>query len=315
MTQKSDIHAEVTAAIIDALESGNATGKWVKPWVTLGGLPRRHNGDYYQGINCLMLGLIGQARGFTADQWMTFNQAKALGGMVRKGEKSAPCTFYKPLEIKDDATGDDKTIHMIRAYRVFNVDQIDGLPDSYYARPEIDALPAKERNEAAEAAMRACGAIIQETGDNRAYYSPLDDSINLPRFALFRTTDDYLATMAHELTHWTGGQDRLARDQKGTFGTKAYAFEELVAEIGAAFICARLGVAGNHINSHADYIGSWLRLLKEDKKAIFRAAAQAQSAADLVLGHADTKQAKAPRKSAAKAQPAAQPARQFALAL
>jgi antirestriction protein ArdC len=131
--------------------------------------------------------------------------------------------------------------------------------------------------------LRATGAAIAEDGGNRAFYNIGADSIHLPAFDAFLSTDDYLATLAHELCHWTGAKHRLDRPQLNRFGSPAYAEEELVAEIGAAFVCSRLGIAGNHINSHAGYVDSWLQALKADKKAIFRAAAAAQRAADMVL--------------------------------
>lgn len=284
---KTDLYETVTATIIEALEAG--TKPWSRPWGTVPGaeLQRRSTGQDYRGINQLILGLVAGARGYASPYWLTFKQALDLGGNVRKGEKSTEIVFYKRLEVKDreapegsDAT---KQIPMLRSYRVFNAEQCDGLPERFHPKP-IALVARHERGGPAELALRSCGADIRE-GGARAYFSPSADYVQMPPLDAFDTIGGYLATLAHELTHWTGGKARLDRDQAGGFGSKSYAFEELVAEMGAAFTCARLGVAGEHIDSHAAYLASWLKCLREDKRAIFRAAALAQTAADLVLAN------------------------------
>ena len=277
-----DIHQEVTDQIVAAIEAG--TRPWSCDWLQ-GGLPRRSTGEHYRGINLILLGMVASNRGYASPTWLTFNQAKALGGCVRKGEKGAPIVFFKKLErteVNDAGEEETRGIPMLRGYTVFNVDQVDGLPTGFGA-PELTTLPPKARDLAAERALRSSGATIREDGGSRAYYSRRDDSVHLPAFERFTSTGGFLATLAHELVHWTGAPSRLDRAKGKAFGDADYAFEELVAEIGAAFTCARLGVAGEHIESHAAYVGSWLRALKNDKRAIFRAAALAQSAADLVL--------------------------------
>lgn len=277
-----DIHQETTDRIIAAIETG--TAPWQCDWLATG-LPCRSNGENYRGINLLLLGMVAADRGYGSPTWMTFNQAKALGGSVRKGERGAPIVFYKQLErtqVNDAGEEEIRGIPMLRGYTVFNVDQIDGLPDGYGAANPT-ALQPKERDLAAEAALRRSGADIREDGGSRAFYSRRDDTVHLPRFDVFKTTGGFLATMAHELVHWTGAPSRLDRVKGKAFGDTAYAFEELVAEIGAAFVCARLGVAGEHIESHAAYVANWLQVLRDDKRAIFRAAALAQAAADRIL--------------------------------
>lgn len=255
MTNKPDIYQTVTDAIIDSLEAGR--GDWQERWQGLSlSSPLRATGEHYRGINALLLGLIGYSKGYANPTWMTFNQAKTLGGMVRKGEKSSPVVFFKEIDIDDpdapDADDDGKVQRrMARGYRVFNVDQIDGLPDRFAIADEAGELPAKDRDERAEAALRSSGAVIEETGDARAYYQPSADRINMPHFDRFYSTGGYLATLAHELTHWTGAAHRLDREGIANRDLENVAFEELIAEIGAAFICARLGVAGDHIDSHA----------------------------------------------------------------
>lgn len=286
---KIDAYQTVTDAIVDAIEAGR--GAFRNRWIGAGNSnPLRVTGEQYRGINSFTLGLISWARGYQSPHWMTFKQALDLGGAVRKGEKSSPVVFYKQLEIERDGgegeDGERETIRMARLYRVFNVDQIDGLPDRFRLAEPTETLPAKERNAAAESVLRATGARIAEDGGNRAFYDIAADSVHLPAFDRFLSTDDYLATLAHELCHWTGAKHRLDRPQLNRFGSPAYAEEELVAEIGAAFVCNSLGIAGEHVEDHAGYVESWLKALKNDKRHIFKAAAAAQAAADLVLGKA-----------------------------
>jgi antirestriction protein ArdC len=301
MMAKFDAYEAITAQIIAKLEAG------VRPWRmdwnagetdTAGTgfmppLPRRVTGEHYRGINVLLLWMTAQERRYRADTWMTFNQAKELGGSVRKGEKGTAIVFFKSLTVtkENPATGQDeeRQVPCVRTYTVFNVGQIDGLPDRFYPAASAPiALPSstgKARDLIAETALRSCGAVINE-GGARAFYAPGPDMVQMPDFDRFETTGGYLATLAHELCHWTGHKSRLARNFTGQFGSKDYAAEELVAEIGAAFVGAQLGILGDHIDNHAAYIGSWLKALRNDKRAIFKAASLAQAAADLVLANA-----------------------------
>jgi antirestriction protein ArdC len=320
MTNKPDLHQEITDRFIAALETG--TKPWERDWLSFGE-PLRSTGEAYRGINWLMLSLIGERAGYANPYWMTFKQALDLGGCVRKGEKSSEVVFFKRLEVdgEREGAGDDgepgkRFIPLLRSYRVFNVEQIDGLPEGKFPLPAAVQLPEKERDARAETALRATGASIAEDGGARAYYDRLADAVHLPKFELFRSTGGFLATMAHELVHWTGAPHRLDRVKGARFGDKDYAFEELVAEIGSSFICARLGVAGEHFESHAAYVASWLQALRNDKKAIFKAAALAQVAADLILGDVDRPAVPAPAAVPARRAPkqaAAVP--QFQLAL
>lgn len=289
---KTDTYQDVTNAIVAQLEVG--TKPWRCEWQTggaaspFGALPRRAGGEYYRGINVLLLWLSAGQHGFTAARWMTFKQAIELGGCVRKGEKGTRIVFFKKLEktAPNAETGQDETrlIPMLRTFTVFNVEQIDGLPAEYYPAPFVAADPV-ERDHAAEAALRSCGAAIRESGD-KAFYAPGPDFVNVPELARFSSTGGFLATLSHELCHWTGHKSRLAREFGTRFGSNAYAFEELVAEIGAAFVGARLGIVGDHIDNHAAYLAHWLEVLAQDKRAIFKAAALAQAAADMVLANA-----------------------------
>jgi antirestriction protein ArdC len=211
---------------------------------------------------------------------LTYNQAKDSGGTVRKGEKGTTVVFFKPLTIreKSEIQGDDKekTIPLLRSFTVFNTQQIDGLPEKFTQEiaPQISDF---EDNQAAEYLLSQ--AEIQY-GMSRACFIPSLDKIQLPNKTEFRSIPDFYATALHELTHWTGHKTRLARDFSGRFGDASYAFEELIAELGAAFLCASCGVDGQL--QHSSYIASWLKVLKSDKKAIFTAAAAARKAAEFL---------------------------------
>ncbi len=281
---KTDLYQTVTDRIVAALEAG--TKPWSKPWAG-GGAMRRASGQDYRGINQLLLTLTASHAGYSSPYWFTFKQALEVGGNVRRGEKSTEIVFYKQLTVQDknapEGTDAEKKIPMLRSFRVFNADQCDGLPDRFH--PAAAIVDPKVRDDRAEAALRSSGATINE-GGAQAFYAPGRDAVQMPPFATFATVGGFLSTLAHELTHWTGHSSRLDRLKATPFGTPDYAREELVAEIGAAFICARLGVAGEHIDNHAAYLASWLKALRGDKKLIFKAAAQAQTAADLVLVNA-----------------------------
>lgn len=293
-TQPRDLHAEITARIIAALEAG--TKPWKSDWLK-NGLPLRSTGEEYRGINTLILTHVATQRGYSSPYWLTFNQARELGACVRKGERASPVVFYKQFEVEDDANDDGKRMaRVLRGYSVFNVDQIDGLPTGRFPAP-VKHLNPDNRDSVAETALRSCGADIREGGD-AAYYDRDADLVRLPDFERFKSAGGYLATMAHELAHWTGAPHRLGRAGGKKFGDTDYAFEELVAEISASFICARLGVAGEHFDSHAAYVANWLQALRNDRRMIFKAAALAQTAADLVLAKAGRGEAPARARSA-----------------
>lgn len=278
---KFDTYQDVTDAIIAQLEAG--TKPWQKDWQ--GGsltMPRRFTGVPYRGINVLLLWASAMQQSLAGDRWMTFQQAKQLGGSVRKGSKGTRIVFFKPLEVRDTATGEEKKIPMLRTYTVFNSDQIEGLP-AKYASAAVVPVQGLERDKAAEAALRSCGAMIEEGGPS-AYYTPASDVVTMPDFERFNSSSGYLATLAHELCHWTGHKSRM--DRFGANTRTNYAFEELVAEMGAAFVGARLGIVGEHIENHSAYLASWLKALRNDKRMIFKAATLAQQAADLVLANA-----------------------------
>ena len=284
-TPKTDLYERVTACILASLSNG--ARPWLKPWTTAtaGPLARpiRHNGERFRGVNVVLLWSEAAARGFVSPAWMTYRQAQELGGQVRRAEAGTGIVYagtYQKAETTEAGEEDERSIPFLKTYSVFNVDQIDGLPDRFKIKPTAQPQPLAV-NEAAEDYFRNTGAVIRHGGD-RAYYAPGPDAIQLPQPGAFHTADGYLSTQAHELVHWTGHQGRLNRLFGQRFGDQAYAFEELVAEIGAAFICADLGVTTQIREDHAAYVGHWLQVMKADKRAVFTAAAQAQRAVDLL---------------------------------
>lgn len=265
---------------------------WVKPWSAehaAGRItrPLRHNGQPYTGINILSLWASATGQNFAAPIWMTYRQATELGGHVRKGEKGSPVVYANSITRTeaDPATGDDVAheIHFLKGYVVFNVEQIEGLPAQYtqLAEPRLDVMARISRAESFFAATRA----DLSHGGNRAFYRPSTDTIVLPPFEAFRDAESYYATLAHETTHWTSAKSRLDRDfGSKRFGSEAYAMEELVAELGSAFLCADLDLALEPREDHAEYIAHWIKVLKDDNRAIFTAASHAQRAADFING-------------------------------
>jgi antirestriction protein ArdC len=285
-TPRQDVYSRITNQIIEALEQG--VKPWTQPWNAAHAAghvsrPLRHNGQPYAGINVLTLWASAMTAHYAAPIWMTFKQAIELGGHVRKGERGSPVVYANTISRTeaDEATGDEaeRTIPFLKAYTVFNVEQIEGLPEHFHALVHTSRNP-DERISEAEAFFAATRADIRHGGDC-AYYSPALDYIQMPPFEAFRDAQAYYATLAHEATHWTRHTTRLDRDfGRKKFGDDGYAREELVAELGAAFLCADLGLRLEDRADHAAYIGHWLSVLKDDKRAVFAAAAHAQRAAD-----------------------------------
>ncbi|RMG58382.1 MAG: DUF1738 domain-containing protein [Bacteroidetes bacterium] len=284
---KQDVYQKVTNKIIADLEKGELT--WLKPW-SAGNLegrivkPLRHNGMAYSGINVLMLWGAALEAGYSSPYWMTFKQAKTLGAHVKKGERGNPVVYANTItktEEQEDGSPEERTIPFMKAYTVFNVEQIEGLPDHFYAKPE-PVIDEAQRIAHAEDFFTATRADIRH-GGNRAYYAGGSDHVQMPPFECFHSPESYYATLAHELTHWTKHPKRLDREfGRKKWGDEGYAREELVAELGAAFLCADLGLTPEAGEDHAAYIQSWLKVLKNDKRAIFSAAAHAQRAADFL---------------------------------
>lgn len=276
------IYQQVTDAIIKELENGAAP--WIKPWqadAATGGAD--HNivsGAAYRGVNRLILGMASMAASYNATEWASYNQWQARGAQVLKGQKGTAICFYKPVAGSIDAATGDKTsgYAILKSYSVFNIAQTDAERAPVIADPVAVAFDV---NAQCENVIINTGAIVRHGGD-AAFYMPSTDAIQLPFKTSFETPAHYYATAFHELTHWTGAKSRLNRDHSGRFGNPAYAFEELVAEIGAAYLCADNGIQGEL--RHAGYISSWLKACRNDNTAIFKAAAMAQRAADFIKG-------------------------------
>jgi len=285
-----DVYQQVTDSIVAALEKG--VRPWTRPWAapegqSFGSLPIRSKGIAYQGINVWLLWATAAEKGYTNPQWMTFKQALGLSAAVRKGEKSTMVVFYKTLsKIETNAKGEDvaRNIPLLRAYNVFNVEQIDGLPERFYNKPEpVEVTPRArlERVQRCEAYFAASQSKISH-GGLRAFYAPSVDAIQMPDFDKFIDAESYYATLGHEHIHWSGAESRLKREFGKRFGDDAYAAEELVAEMGSAFICATLGLALVPREDHASYLEHWIKVLKADKRAIFTASSEAQRAVEFL---------------------------------
>jgi antirestriction protein ArdC len=286
---RPDVYARVTGKIIADLKQGMRP--WLKPWSAehaAGRIsrPLRANGKPYQGVNVLMLWGDATEKGFACPVWMTYRQAAELGGQVRKGESGSLVVYADRItRTETDERGEDieRRIPFMKGYTVFNGEQVDGLPAQFCATAAAP-LPAAERIATAERFAEATGAEIHH-GGNQALYAVGSDRIQLPPFESFRDRESYYATLLHELTHWTRHEKRLAREfGRKRWGDAGYAAEELVAELGAAFLCADLGITPAPREDHAAYLSSWLQVLKNDKRAIFSAAAHAQRAADYLHG-------------------------------
>ena len=294
---RTNLYDEVTRKIIAELEAGRIP--WVQPWDASAAagpsLPRNAlTGRRYSGVNVLLLWGAAIEGGHASQHWLTFKQALEAGGSVRKGEKGTTVVYadrFIPETEKARAVerGEDaKAVPFLKRFTVFNVAQCEGLRPGLAVDPA--PLPEREIIPHAEALIAATGADIRIGGD-KAYYSPSGDYVQVPPQPAFRDQVNYYRTVFHELSHHSGAKHRLNRDLSGRIGSKPYAREELCAEISAAFICAALGIMPTV--RHADYVGSWLEVLREDNRAIFRAASQASNAADYILAFAEGDDAEA----------------------
>ncbi|MFC3722009.1 ArdC family protein [Neoaquamicrobium sediminum] len=286
-----DIHARITERIVAQLEEG--VRPWVQPWSAGNAAgritrPLRHNGEPYSGMNVLLLWSEAMERGYDAPIWMTYRQAAELGAQVRKGETSTTVIYASRFtKTETDARGDEveRDIPFLRAYGVFNVAQIDGLPEHYHHRP-VSILDPVERIEHADRFFANTGAVIRH-GGSKAFYAPATDHIQMPPFESFRDAASYVAVLSHESVHWTAAAKRVGRDLSRYGKDRSErAREELVAEIGSALLCADLGIVPElePRPDHAAYLASWLTVLADDKRAIFQAAAHAQRAVTFLHG-------------------------------
>jgi antirestriction protein ArdC len=276
----NNLHADVTARILQSLEAGIAP--WVKPWSATPGRNVPLNvisGKAYQGVNAILL--WGNSGRFATPHYLTYKQALDLGGHVRKGETGfAICKVLQLVSKPKDGAADQdgRAFSTMKFFTVFNVDQCEGLPSRVFDTPEYKPNHSDARDATIDEFIAATGANYSETGGDRAFYNHGSDSVRMPTFDSFKSAAVYYSTAFHELGHWTGHASRCAREFGKRFGDKQYAAEELVAELTSAFLCAEFSIDG--ALQHADYIGNWISLLKEDAKAFFTAASAAQKAAD-----------------------------------
>ena len=278
-----DLHSEITSRILEALARGVVP--WRKPWSSQGSgnMPRNGYSDRaYSGVNVPLLWLTADERGYTDARWLTFKQALELGGNVRKGEKGTTVVFVSTIERKDEKTGETVRIPFLKAYAVFNVAQCENI--TLPARGPIAIRNEGERDAITDEFVASTGVNLTH-GEARAYYTPVQDRVNMPKFEAFKSASAYYKVLFHELTHWTGAKPRLARDLSGRFGDRGYAAEELVAELGAAFLCAEFGFDNtDNVEQAAAYIENWISLLKDNSKAFVAAASAASRAVDFMRG-------------------------------
>ena len=287
-TSQVDIYQQVTDKIIAALETG--VGPWIKPWddsKVAFGLHRNGSSERsYRGINVLLLNLVAFEKGYTDPRWVTFQDVQRLGGRIKKGEKHTKVVFWKILEIEKEDQEKQKVIPLVRVHRVFNVEQCEHL-NIQKLSPATDETIATT-NQSAESILTL--PTIRYGGTKAAFY-PTQDFIQIPPKNSFESLEHYYATAFHEVTHWTGHDARLQRTFGKRFGDKDYAFEELVAEIGSAFLGGATGLPFNEMR-HPEYIQEWIKVLKEDKRAVFNACRLSQAATDFIWGELENRELK-----------------------
>ena len=280
---KRDLYAEVSARIVAELEAGAAP--WIKPWSATPGANTPCNAVTnrpYSGCNVVLLWMAANA-GYRTPRYLTFKQALELGGNVRRGERGVTVFFVKRLQVadRDGEEGDTKIVPMMKAYTVFNVAQCENLPDRVLTIGDVKVRNKDERDATIDEFLACSGVEIRE-GAGEAFYRPGADLISMPRFEAFKSAAHFYGVAFHELGHATGHKSRLDRDLRHRFGERAYAAEELVAELCAAFLCAEFSIDGDL--RHAGYIQSWIGLLKADHRAFFTAWSKGQAAADYLRG-------------------------------
>jgi antirestriction protein ArdC len=275
MNEKS--YDRITERIVALLEQG--TVPWHKPWQVQTGMPRNLvTQKPYRGINTFLL----MAMGYESPHWLTVRQANQLGGKIKKGEKACPVVFWKPMEVTDKESGEMEKIPFLRLYHVFNVAQCEGLKNM----PTTDETAFAVRIPAEIVAGMPQPPAVKH-GMTEAFYSPSNDTVGMPERKRFETEDGYHASLFHELVHSTGHEKRLKRlsiTERNGFGSDPYCKEELIAELGSAYLCGQAGIMERTIDNSAAYLEGWLKQLKNDRTLIVYAAAQAQKAADFILG-------------------------------
>lgn len=295
MAAKKDVYEIVTDQVIELLEKG--TVPWQKPWH--GGkmmLPKNLvSKKGYRGINVFLLSVTAASMGYQSPYWLSYKQAQTCGGNVKQGEKSTLVVFWKLLDVEKEEVGETKKdmIPLLRYYRVFNLEQCEGIDPK---KLPADAMPAEDEDLLDFDPIEECEKVVWSfanspeiihDNERRAYYRPMADIVHMPNKELFTSVEEYYSTLFHELTHSTGHEKRLGRKDNfavAAFGSVDYSKEELVAEMGAAFLCGITGIVNRTIDNSAAYVQGWLKQLKNDKKLVVQAAAQAQRAVDHMLG-------------------------------
>ncbi len=282
-----DVKQQITDRIISLLDGGKI--KIRELWASAEGMPHNANTrEPYRGVNVLMLLLTVLENNYKSNAWLTYKQAKQLGGQVRKGEQGTMCVFFDMIEKKNKCTETEaEYFPMCKPFWLFNIEQIDDLPDEIMNAGEINSR--FEACEAGELIAATCGANI-EHGHGSAFYVPFNDIVCMPNKERFYESSSYYAVLLHELVHWTGHSSRLDRGFASRFGENAKAMEELVAELGASFLCGHIGLMDKTESDHACYIQSWLQVFKNDKNAIFTAAKQAGLAYEYLITKAGLNQ-------------------------
>ena len=303
-----DNYQIITDAVLELMDQHGSD--WCKPWQVQAGAGH-HNvqtGKSYNGTNIFLLAVSAMKQNFSSNEWGTFNQWFTLGGGKREKingkwvvtkqskykvkPKGTKIIFFDKIKVEDKETQEEKLIPMLRGYTVFNADQVEG----YTPVPVEPITETKARHDRSEALIAATGAEIRFGGD-RAFYVPSQDFVQMPVLEDFKGTDTssdvetYYSTMFHELTHWTGAKGRMDRKMIGKFGSNAYAFEELIAELGAVFLTCQVGINVAPRADHAKYLNNWLEVIKSDKRAMVKAFAQAQKASDFILSFEQAEQA------------------------
>ena len=300
----NDIYEKITNVIIEMLEN-HKKSNYTESWYNLSGdsifAKNIASNHVYSGINQLMLNYLKQKNKYAFNRWMTFKQIEGFGGRIKKGSKAALVVYksaiYLDAETEKNITKQVeyllknnqsiehlklKKVGYLKSFNVFNLSCVDGLPDEFYKLAEIDKLSDFEKDERAEELIKSTGAKICFEPKNDAFYKPSEDKIYLPLSKQFVSKDAFYSVLFHELGHWSGASTRLNRPIINKFGTKEYAFEELIAEINSAFICAYLGYE-SRITDNVSYIDNWLSVMKNDKRFVIQAASQAQQASDFIL--------------------------------
>lgn len=283
---RTDVYQRVTDKIIEFFEGGASLCE--RLWISgTPGRPLRVTNDPYRGINTVLLWVASIERGYDLRHWLTFKSAKGMGANVRKGEKGELVVYsdqmVKRIENKETGETEDRAFWFWKPYWVFNASQIDGLPAAFYEKPVTKLMDKPERLVEVDTFIRNTGAKFIE-GGSAAFYRPSTDEIHMPEMEKFRERESFGSVSLHELTHWTGAKHRIDRPLSGDKRNPDYAREELVAELGSAFLCASLEITPTVREDHAGYLQSWLGVLKADKRAVFAAAAHAQKAADYLHG-------------------------------